>query len=574
MESKSFIITFKENVPGRYWYLYWIGKVIFESNLFKIKLYFLNTEKPDNFYNSYKDCGNHKQEIVLPIENLVFLTPGAIYDSKRKKVLSPSSYNKDEWNVKIDFPFDYRKTGKDFPFLLSKYSPLSEGNDLEGFNYYAFGGSKNRKIVTDHVLCKYFFFKSSKFISSLMRVGINEMFDVNDIKIIISNGKRVGILKYNNNCIGIKDVELIAPFFFTKGGIGIKTLVAIETKVLSFFINNKDNLKKINEGVYLDTSFPFSDNVSFFIQGKKFNVDGNDYFISERIVNHEHNPNLFLIDEIRVEEFFPKSSTADKKSLDAIKTNIKAQPLDKSKELKLTAESNLGDSQIDIVDNYIGLGNVSGFKFLVKKIIRDSQDNAYDVSLIPTDEEIHDATIVNQESESGLSSIRNNFIEEFINPEYLSRFELMKLTVRKLEEEYQVRCEFNCLDNVILNNEIYVISKRPVMIISLFYKNRYFYLVEFNRGFTGFIHDKNMDRIDPFKLDLFLKASVRKIDELSKNQYVWTKIAEFSEVTLEKLGIVIGNPLKHNLLNYEKASDAALFMAKKIFEERISKIVA
>ena len=582
MKEKKIVIKFNENAPGRYWYLYWIGKITVESNIFKVKLNFINTDNKNNFYNGYKKYKEYKQEVILPIEVLVFLTPGTIYDSKKDKLIYSSEYHKAERDVKIDFPFDYRKTKKAFSFLDSEYSIFDGRDDLDDLNYYVFETSKLisgrkskiRLFLTDYVLCKYFFFKSIKFLSLLMREGLKELFDINNLKIITNDdGKRIGILKYNNNLLGESDVSLIALFFFMPGDKGIKSLMKLENEILNFFVSERNNYEKLKSGIYLNTIFPFSENLlSVNIQGKEFKVDGQDYIIAERIIDHQYNPNLFLVDEIQIDELFPKESTDQQEDLDKIKISRPAQPSIKGNSINLTSE-NLGNNKANIIDTYINSGTVSGFQVPLTKIIRDKQDKAYDVSLIPTEKQLNSGTIINQGSDLDSDSVRNNFLDT-LPPKSINRFELLRLAVKKLEEEYDVKCQFKCLSDFILSNYTYKISNHSVMIISLYYKNKYFYLVEFNRGFTGFIHDNFMQRIDPVKLELFLKSSVKKIEELEKNQYVWTKIRMFSDVIREKLGIVIADPLKHSLKNYNSTSEASISMANKIFNERILKIVA
>ncbi|OUD28620.1 hypothetical protein, partial [Flavobacterium sp. FPG59] len=383
----------------------------------------------------------------------------------------------------------------------------------------------------------------------------------------------IGLLKYNNNLLGEEDVSLMAHFLFMPGDKGIKSLLKLESEVLSFFVRERNNHEKIKSGIFLNTIFPFSENLlSVNIQGKAFKVDEQDYFIAERIIDHQYNPNLFLVDKIRIEELFPKTSTDQKADLDKTKVSLPAQPSIKGNRINLTSES-LGNSKANIIDTHINSGRVSGFQFPVEKIIRDKQDKAYDVSLIPTEKQLNEGTSINQGSDLGSDSVRNNFLDT-LPPTSISRFELMRLTVKKLEEKYRVKCQFKCLSSSILSNNTYKISNHSVMVISLYYQNKYFYLVEFNRGFTGFIHDNSLERIDPFKLELFLKSSVKKIDELKKNQYVWTKIRMFSDDAKKKLGIVIVDPLKHSLKNYNNTSEAAYGMANKIFNERILKIVA
>lgn len=567
MRKKFPKIEFDENAPERYWYLYWLGKIVYSRNIFKIKLFFINTKERNNFYRGFANCRDFKETKILPIEVLAYLTPGVLYDTIENEYIFPSSYYNERSNLNINFPFDYRKTQKDFSFLNSIYSPLDDSIDFKGLNYYAFGRTNNRTILTNYVLSKYLFLRSSKFISSLFRNGIAELFDLNDIKIIISEGKRVGLLKYNNNLLGEADVRGIAHLFFIKDNLGTSFFNYIESNILSFFINNRDKPEILKEGVYLDANFPFNENVNFTIQGKKFKENEDEFFISERIVKHEASSTLFLIDEIRIEEIYPKNSTEERTALDSIDINAIRQP--NIGDVKLTNTDSLGNSQADIVDNNFEMDNQNGFQFPIKKIIRDTQDSAYNVKLIPTDDELNTATIINQGSDSTSQEVRINFVEQFIEPMSLSKFELMRLAVNKLKE-LSVICEFDCLNHKILSNNTYMIKSSSVMVISLCYKGNYFYVIELENDFAGFVRSDTLERIDPVKLDFFIKVCL----DINKEHRVWTKIREQQMEILEKYGIIIEMPLKHKIKGLKTTSDIAKHMADKIYNDRIIKIVA
>ena len=77
-----------------------------------------------------------------------------------------------------------------------------------------------------------------------------------------------------------------------------------------------------------------------------------------------------------------------------------------------------------------------------------------------------------------------------------------------------------------------MIESSSVMVISLCYKGNYFYIIELENDFAGFVRSDTLERIDPVKLDFFLKVCL----EINMKHRVWTKIREHQVEILEKYG--------------------------------------
>lgn len=556
-------IDFNDNAPNPYWYLYWIGKIIFENNIFKVKLYFINTSEPNNLCSRFND--KFKEMKIVSVENLSYLTIGTLYDKKNEQIIYPSSYYKESLKMDINFPFEYNRTAKVFPFLDSKYTPLDNQFDFESLKYYFFINRKTTNIyLTTYNLCNYVFFKTSKFVGLLLSEGIHNLFAIEDIRIISSDNKRVGIIKYNNNKLGELDVKPIAPLFFINNNKGIKSLEAIETRIKSFFINNKNNKQVLESGIYLDTDFPFDTNIKFKLQGRTFSDEERKYYMVSNIIEHERSDDIFTVDEIRIEELYPKNSTDERDSLDKIKDYVLDQPTIKNDSISIGNSE--GNSHGNIKNQSDGSNDEFGFGIPVKKIIRDTQNKAYDISLIPTDEELSDGTLCTYQPDKESTNLRLNFTKDFKSIEALSRFELIRLSVEKLKQ-YGLNYNFKNLTKFNISSEnIYNIYKSKLMIVCLSYGGNFYYLIELEKGYTGYIYEYNKNKIDPHTLDLFVKFCVDKLTDLKKGEHIWTSIRNFKNDVLNDFSIVIDSPIAHQKEGFRFIDQAVNHMAEKIYE--------
>ncbi|MFK7114667.1 hypothetical protein V3468_09485 [Flavobacterium oreochromis] len=575
MNKKLLQIDFDENAPGRYWYLYWIEKIGFGNKIANIKLNFINTNTPDNLYKGFNLCRKFRQTVVRPIEILSYVEAGIIYDTHTGNYIFQSEYFIKDWNISVYFPANYKKTNEPFTFLNSKYSPLNNDDNLNGLSYYLFNLKDNKVIITDYVISKYFSMKSSKFISKLISNGINELFDLKNIKIEKDkDGNKIGFLRYNNNLLGYRDVKSIAYLFFIKDNAGIKYLKSFETNILSYFINNKDNDVELKEGVYLDTTLPFSQDIHFEIQGKRFQVEKDYFFIAEKIVSHKIDSNMFIVDEIKIEEIYPKNSTKDRDELEEIKVNRPSQP--KENELEITND-NSGNLQANIKDNFIPLTNPFGFNLPTNKNKRNSQQNAYNVTNVRSNTELIGETILLQDTDDDFANLRNNIIEDYLEVKKVNKFELMDL-VSEILKRYNVKIEYNYLNKSILTSNVYNFDGFKVMIIPLCYEDNYFYIIDFEKSSGGFIRSNLMTRIDPFTLELFIKQCLKintdlKKDKSKKGLSFWTRVRMYEIQILENYGIIIEMPFDHPVKEINSELEAAEKIAKKIFNDRIKKIL-
>lgn len=575
MNKKILQIKFDENAPGRYWYLYWIEKIGFNNKITNVKLNFINTNTPDNLYKGFNPCREFRQTVLRPIEILSYVEAGIIYDTHSGNYIFQSEYFIKDWNITVYFPANYEKTNEPFTFLNSKYSPLNNDDNLNGLSYYLFNLKSNKVIITDYVISKYFSMKSSKFISKLISNGINELFDLKNIKIETDkDGNKIGFLRYNNNLLGYRDVKSIAYLFFMKDNVGINYLKSFETNILSYFINNKDNDVKLKEGLYLDTSLPFNQDIYFEIQGKRFQVEKDYFFIAEKIVSHKVESNMFIVDEVKIEEIYPKNSTKERDELDEIKVNRPSQP--QENELEITND-NPGNLQANIKDNFISLTNPFGFNLPTNKNKRNSQQNSYDVTTVPSDTQLTGQTILLQDTDDDYANLRNNIIEDYLEVKKINKFELMNLVTEVLKK-YNVKIEYNYLNKSILTSNVYNFDGFRVMVIPLCYENNYFYIIDFEKGLAGFIRNNYKSRIDPITLELFVKQCLKINKDLkngkgSKGLGIWTRVRMYEIEILEKYGIILEMPFEHPIKDLKNELDVAEKIAKKIFNERIIKIL-
>lgn len=581
-------INFNKNAPGRYWYLYLIEKIGYSDKTINVKFKFINTVSPDNFYKGFNQCREFRETIVLPVEFLYYLESGMIYDTEIDEFIKQSEYFNENWNITIDFPALLEKTNVQFPFLDSKYSPLNNDDDLEGLSYYFFDLNSNKVILTDNVLSKYFSFKSTKFISRLITNGINELFDIDNITIAFDEqGIKTGYLKYNNDLLSKNDIKGISYLFFMKNNSGIKYLKSLESNIVSYFINNKDNQEKLRSGVYIDTKYPFNHEISYILQGKRFQVDKDYYFIAEKIVSHIAKTNEIIVDRVELEPMNPNDSTKDRKNKEKEDVNRPGEPI--KNQLEIT--TNISGNPIgNIKENPIKTNNPNGFSIPTFKKKRKSQNKAYNVIKLPNDQEFKGDTAVVQESDNETKAQRNSFFEQ-INIIKVDKFELMNLVSEKLKKN-EVIIENNYLNKSILQENVYDFDGSKVMVLSLCYENKYFYIIDFEKSSGGFIRTNYMTKIAPMTLELFitecLKINIKtdkskKVDNKNDNNEnkdenkglsFWTKVRLKEKEIFEKHGVIIEMPFDHPRINIKSKNEAAEKISNKIFNDRIKKIVA
>ncbi|UTD15414.1 hypothetical protein HER15_08020 [Tenacibaculum mesophilum] len=577
---KSPKIKFNPKAPGRYWFLTQVGKVVFKDLIFQVKFHFINTYQANSLYKGFNN--SYKETHILAIEYLDLFSRGTIYDTVKNEIITPDKYYNKKWGIKLTIPPSYYPTTKEIPFANSKYSGL-DNIDLSDIQYYKFKEKKSNGYKTNvymfmDTVCNYLFLKhSSRLISLILKHSISSLFLTSEKRVFVENEKVIGYIKYDNQKLKYSEAKAIAPFLFMKNNLGEKALTQIESNLKSFFIKNKNNQEKLNEGTYLKTFFPFHNSIDFELQGRSFSVDNNSYFTTTRIVGHVSKEDTFDVDEIHLKELFPNNSTQERDSKN-IQSIIKPHTVLSEQALSnLTNE--IGNSAVPTHHNIDKIDNMQdSFSLPVKKIIRSDQYEAYDVSSIPSDKEIKGATLSTYENNPLSENIRTNFISIFYKRIKISKFELMKLVVNKLENIYNVKCSYDNLGLRIPANKIYVLNGHKVMIIEMVYthksKDYYSYIIEFEKGHAGFIHNVNMHSIPQFTIEIFIDLCLLKLKNLNKNERVWSSIYSLSNKMESKHLIKIGTALTHQTKELNNNDEIAEKMAEKIFNDRICKLVS
>jgi len=563
-------INFNSSATERYWYLYWIGKIVYENRIFKVRYYFINTWRNDDQIRGYK---NGTIEVkTLPIKSLFSLTPGIIYDSLEDNLITPSNYlERDKQQLSVFAVPNYRATTRPFPFLKSEYTPLNEDMDFEGLSYYTFNsendyGKSIKVILPIHVLCHYIFFKSSNLIYLLINHDLSEFFYMNDKAILDLEGEKVGFVKYNNSVIKEQDAINLAPFLFMQNDKGIHALNSLSLRLKKFFIEYKDYESVIKLGKYLDTDWPFTKNMNLNIQGKEFTVNGESFFMGYRIINHNIKGNLLTVDRIRVLKTFSTSKVND----DSTKLSITVKN-NSDRNLETSLENIVGNSTYNIQQNFIETDSVFNFEVPVDIISNNESDASYNMNLIPSEEDLSKGTLNTFNADPESEYIRQEFNSRFKLK--IDRFDFVINAVSKLKTEFNIDANFNTLDKKMLTQHTYNFQDNKVMVIELNHEDHFYYLVEFDRGTLGFIHKTDFTSVIPLFLEIFIDNCLLELENLYKNEYLWTRIKKKKNEFLEEYQIVVRTSLTHQVDGFENADEAAIHMAEKIYNDRILKKV-
>lgn len=577
---KSPKIKFNPKAPGRYWFLTQVGKVVFKDLIFQVKFHFINTYQANSLYKGFNN--SYKETHILAIEYLDLFSRGTIYDTVKNEIITPDKYYNKKWGVKLTIPPSYYPTTKEIPFANSKYSGL-DNIDLSDIQYYKFKGKKSNGYKTNvymfmDTICNYLFLKhSSRLISLILKHSISSLFLTSEKRVYEKDNKLIGYIKYDNQNLKYSEAKAIVPFLFMKNNLGGKALTQMESSLKSFFIDNKDSKEKLSDGTYLKTFFPFNESIDFELQGRSFSTDNKSYFTTTRIVGHNFTKNPFEVDEVLLEELFPNNSTdkRDEKNRNSITKPHTIVSEETSNEVK----NEIGNSGVPTNHHINNVNNTQdSFSLPVKKVIRDDQHEAYDVNSIPTDKDIKGSTLWTYESDSQSENIRTNFISIFYKKFKISKFELMKLIVNKLESIYNVKCNYDNLGYRTPANNIYVIDGHKMMIVEMVYtynnKDYYSYIIELEKGYAGFIYNVNYHSIPQFTIEIFINLCLIKLKNLNKYERIWTSIYSLSDEMENKHLIKIGTALTHQTKELNNNDEIAEKMAEKIFNDRICKLVS
>jgi hypothetical protein len=580
-------LKFNPNAPGRYWYLSWIEKAtIYKGNISRIKIHFINTLECKDYMRELDK--SHSAVLELDVRVLMFLTIGSIYDVVDQCIVRHVDYATTIKDMKVSVVGDYRPTDMAMNLEDYRYTPFSNRIDFSNLSYYSFSGVStegnyrfdNIKVILPvTTLCQYLFFHSTNIVFSLLNYRLDQLFLLDEKKILIIDDCNVGYVRYNNKILSKSDAKVLAPFLFIKNDKGIISLNGISNNLSSYFYNNRYNKQKFNKGSYITTSWPFPVNSSFNISGKDFwtytrhgeELDRKDvYFLAYEILNHSLHESVLNVDQIRVEGVYEKSNKkSDTTKREGVRIRQGKYPEIDGNMVDVNNAPN--NNALPVQFNVNQKTSLFSFEIPIDILIRDESDPDFNVNLLLTEKELSSATLDNFNSDS----LADHYpVEGRVVPnKSISRFDFIKMTVLELGRR-GIDCSFNCLDKSIGFEMKYHFSDYDVMVVELNFKSYYFYLIEFEFGSTGFIHGINYEQIPGRAIELFIDFCLESLTSRKKNESFWSLVKRMRSRSQRLYDIIIETPLDHQMEGFNLIEDAIMHSADKIMNARILRLVS
>ncbi|WP_034734520.1 hypothetical protein [Chryseobacterium indologenes] len=571
MTKKKHIIDFPKG-RGRYWYLFWIGKIKYDKQR-KVDLYFYNKLMPDESWYNNIDYNNWVVKQV-PVSFLSEYGIGSLYDVEEEKLLPTSQDN--SYNFTI--PDSYYMTQNKFPLIGNEYFIKNSSQIIDNsFKYLkVFGKNKFKKsrciLISPYTILQYLFFYNDKLINKAFSGELLSGFNTDNIKTYSGLGddlgKKIGELHYDASKLTKQEAIILAPFFFIKDGKGTKFLWSIYSHVQESFFNNL----KEKVSVYLNLSWEFKKYNLGVIGKEMYALDSEgkkvDYLLAYRITNFTFlDEQPYTVDEIRLFPFNAKNSTKDRENHDPIDVTRPSLSETEGLSLNLTKDTANNNPAGEVTNDKIR----NPFYIPVNIIKREKQKEAYNVDLQKGDNENKD---VIREIENLLEfsdTVKENVKNSIIT---IGNFEYFKEVIRILRENYL---------NESPNFDVKEFSKNeiplPFQFVEISHLNKYIYFVEFGNGIIGVFNKELFLRISVE--NLFLLGSEfndyeNEIKETSK--ILWSYIRNHYSRDYIAKGIVIQLGAKHDRPRKDEGSitsreelitKAASRTAKKLYETRI-----
>ena len=542
---------FKNKEELKFWIITWVGEVIYYPNQSRIRIELTNSS--DTYFHIKNLKKSYKKIIELPVSYISVLNIGTVFDSDGVLV------NYDKKNVFDTFQWRYSKIyDKIFTNEFDKFKtmdllrdmdyPLPIQSSVNKFRYYRKKIPYKNKpgkfyliLIPEFLIHKFFFLN----INSVE--GINSIIESTFLSNVISkafirevNGKRIGVVEYNNDIIRDKSIIVwVSKLLFLRGDSGIKSIKQIGSS--SF---------KSNSGIrYLESCMPINSDMNFNIYGRflspKKNIDKEiiNVFLAieiDQIMIKE--TNVFSVDELIINKKIERNSTENRNNRPVKNYNSKKfinNNLNKDSFIEDKLKSIYPNEKFDFEKHKQNLG----FDIPVTFNVRNDQINKWEldsVDIIISDEE--SITTNNRESSKDSKSKGSNL--DFTN----NIDKGLKFTLKVIEKlnEFRINGEFI---NQVNNQGFYyiIIDKKGQKFNSIVYKiiletnskTNYFYLLRFPKIKTGYIcllSEINKNELSKEDIKLLIIKS-KEMD------YNWLEIRK--KKALKNQNIVINHLFKH-----------------------------
>lgn len=592
---------------GRYWYLFWIGKIYIEDKVFKVNLFFVNKANPNV---DITDFSIESQTFIHKVNasNLMYYYPGIIFDSQELNLIAPIMLDKDNPDYKksltrmrtrMENDKPYYPTSTTIPLVGVRNFPrvkeLQE-EDITFMKYYRSFTNRDQSkkiftvIVTPYCLLDYFFFTNSRIINKILSGQAIMAFKFD--KLIISShpdklGKKIAKLPYDNEILTKNEAKDIAPYLFMKDKLGVKMLNSIYSSLYNKFRKNKKNEDE-RTGAYMDLYF----NTNKY----ELKLEGTSYYdktiVKEKIKQH-HNiylaskitecifleNNIFEVDEIVLIPLFPnnKNSDTDDVNITSLDTYEPSQEIMTLNMYPNRPASYSNNNKPDTIKT----NQVRPFNIDVK-IETLTGDNA---NIINTPSDI---SVDGVSTETGNDSIFDDLLllqqdaeKIYYKTILIDNLEYFAEVVKELKEMEKSRNISVNDDPLNEGREKYPVDMKNINnylidIVEIQSGKKYIYAVEFGHGMIGIFNDTNGVQISSERLGVLLKQFIKKDEEQLKNKnskkkeniMLWTIIMNNFDEEFAGQEIKIQRAVKH-VRKDKSITDTAI---KKTAEKILTRI--
>lgn len=467
----------------------------------------------------------------------------------------------------------YRTTSQKLPFSCedSEY-PFPDDVCLEGFRYFKHASKNFQKervhvILPVFVLCKYLYFTSTRAIDFIVGYELGDVVDFSSKAVLsVEEGKSLGYLKFDNQRLDHDEIRALAPYFFYKNDTGSRALRMIGSSIMKEIVNRSGN------PVYPDTLFPFNHKSTIKVHGQSFKAKGSNYFMVYGISSIQPD----VRDNVEVDSFYCKpfieenqegEGKADEK-LEVIK-NI---PYNTRKRLKVSTGKRPTNSFHGTKSfHYEGEQDFLTYDIPVKFEKNKLKNVEYNVipNFVQKDLKGLSTNLRNYDSESEM--LRSVFKQKY---KVFDRYDYVRKIAMLLNLEAEFETEYVHFDSgnktkkinyVRIGEEVY-----QCMIVSIKYKGKYFYLMEYDRNFTGLLCDTGFLKMADKNLFILAIAIIR--DYMMVYDYFWTRITE-DTLFQKRFDIQVLTSIKHQYDKKETMEEVVAWGARKT-AQRIMKVSA
>lgn len=509
------IFQLRENfIEKSFWFLNWIDGIYIIDGIKFADFHFINNDTPDDNFNKFEN--NRRVILSLKFSLTSFFSVGCIFDEYGRLLKFPEGNNYSCDVITLGEDYQLIKEKENIKDLLGNivypFPSLSLTSEIYYFTTDVKIKESSVKVIIPLLsVCSYLYFKSEIITELIMS---NELSYFVSFKETEKDKIKIGYVEYDNSKILKNEIRSIAPFFFLKDSLGVKSLDLIGSYMLLDLIQNR--MEGIDKSIYLNTIIPFPNTVKLELAGKMITIKNEKYFFSYAVKNIIIKDDLFTVAKVILIPRYNEIRYWE----DKIK-NFRHRHKIKSRKLY----------EGDIIKDYNGV--YFPLDFFLKK---HSYSFRLDIENQMSDDELieihHDFYKNNSRGIALKSNYMNLMYESLIND---IRFQKVDIIVFD-------SLIFKRRQTIIFVNEL----EFNVWVIEIKYRDFYFYLIDFLRGQIGIVSSvREYSRITPLTMKILLHKIIYNYFRYP-DFYFWFKIKQDKSTFIKEYGIDILDSLEYN----------------------------